>query len=196
MHLGVSLKTVFDSAVSDSTHHIKNGNQLGGWGLFLGGLFGSLLLGTTMAQATPMRLAEVTANRATSTIDSIRPIEDGIYFYSSSTQPNDIGHTYMVFEAQGSTISGAIFMPQSSFDCFSGHVSGNELALQITNSYTQEVYDYAIALITTGDPIAAVGTPEVPLQLNGFHDLGAPSDADMILLETCRTNVMPTNFEL
>lgn len=195
MRLGVSLNTVFGTAVADSTHHIDDSQQLSRWRILLGGLLGTLLLSAAV-QANPGHVAEAAPQPSSTTANLVRPIEDGVYFYGSSPQPDDLGNAYMVFEAHDSAIVGAIFMPQSSFDCFSGHVSGHELALQITNSYTAEVYDYAIALVASGDPIASVGTPEVPLQIDGFHDLGAPREADLALLETCQANLSVPTMEL
>lgn len=190
MSIGASLNTVFNSAVADSTHHIEGGRRFGNWRLLLGGLLGTLLL-SAAAHANSVNIAQSSPNASPEVMDLVRPIEDGVYFYGSAPQPDEIGNAYLVFEAQDSNIVGAIFMPHSSFDCFKGQVSGNELALQIRNSYTQEMYDYAIALVSTSDPIASVGTPEVPLQLDGFHDLGAPRDAEATILATCQSNMLP-----
>jgi hypothetical protein len=194
MRPGVSLNTVFSTAVANSTQHIHDGNQFSRWHFLLGGLLGTALL-SVMVQAHPVQGAEVTPEpESTEVANQIRPIEDGVYFYGSAPQPDEIGHAYMVFEAQNSNLLGAIFMPQSSFDCFSGHIRGNELALQITNSYSQEIYGYAIALVAPEDPIASVGTPEVPLQLDGFTDLGTAREADLALLETCRAALTSPNM--
>lgn len=196
MRVGASLNQVWSEAVVEPVSPIKGDRRFGHWRLLFGGLLGTLLL-SAAAYASPVHIAETVPETSPETVSNvIRPIADGTYFYGSTTQPDEIGHAYMVFEAQDSAIVGAIYMPHSSFDCFRGHVRGNELALQITNSYTQEVYDYPIALVVTGDPVASVGTPEVPLQIEGFHDLGSPRAVDTELLATCRANLIPAEMEL
>ena len=123
-------------------------------------------------------------------------IEDGIYLYGSAPELDTLGAAYMVFSAQDSHLVGAMFMPQSSFDCFQGYRDGNELALQITNSYTQEVYDYAIALVTDDAPIAAANPDNFVLALDGFYNLGTPEDAELAILSTCQTNQSMLETEL
>jgi hypothetical protein len=153
----------------------------------LGGLVGAALLGTVASANSVSTFKENPLSTAEAPL-AVRPIADGLYYFGSADHPDEIGHAYMVFEAENSQLTGAIFMPQSSFDCFRGQVVNNELALQITNSYTQEVYDYPIALTTAGDPIATVGTPQLPLQLSGFYDLGTLRETESELLAICQSS--------
>ena len=111
---------------------------------FIGTLF------TAEVQATPLQgRTSNTVETSVSQNQSPRPrnplLSEGIYFYGEAPIPDELGHSYMVFEAQGERIVGAIYMPLSSFDCFQGELTAAALNLEITNSYTQEVYAYAIA---------------------------------------------------
>lgn len=180
-----SWNTVFSSVGADSTHCHQSRDRRRQWQLLLGSFCGLLLLSAT-AQAQTMTPTEPTP--AAAATNFARPLVDGVYFYGSAPQLDEIGAAYMVFEAQADDIVGAIYMPQSSFDCFRGRISGNELALQITNSYTQETYDYGIALVPTADAIAAIGSTAAPLQIDGFYDLGSPREADAAILAICQAN--------
>jgi hypothetical protein len=178
MGVGAYLKTGFSSTV---TAIRQNSLHLGHWPFLLGGLVGSLML-----------CPAVTANQLPShvfseaTLSQSGAVEDGIYLYGSAPEPNTLGAAYMVFASQDSHLVGALFMPQSSFDCFQGYRNGNELALQITNSYTQEVYGYAIALVADDTQFANAGDPDFELALDGFYRLDAPGESEMTLLSTCQ----------
>ncbi|WP_204137374.1 hypothetical protein [Halomicronema sp. CCY15110] len=123
-------------------------------------------------------------------------IADGLYLYGSAPELEALGAAYMVFSAQDAHLVGAMFMPQSSFDCFQGSRDGNELALQITNSYTQEVYGYAIALVTDDVQIAAAGSSDLVLALDGFYELGTPGESEMAILSTCQAHYSSVGTEL
>lgn len=187
MSFGASFRAVSQSAVADAAHHNV---RLSHWRILFGGLLGVFFLGAA-AQANTAQLVEATANRSTpQRVNLAQSIEDGVYFYGSAPQPDEIGAAYMVFEAQDADVVGAMYMPHSSFDCFRGQIDGNELALQITNSYTQEVYNYAIALVTPEDPIASIGSAAAPLQLDGFYDVGEPREAETEILAICQANLL------
>ena len=47
-------------------------------------------------------------------------LKDGVYLYGESSQPEQIGQSYMVFEVKQGQVTGAFYMPRSSFDCFTG----------------------------------------------------------------------------
>lgn len=114
--------------------------------------------------------------------------EDGVFLYGQSPQPEELGAGYMVFESFQNYVVGALYMPYSSFDCFQGQLNNGELAMTITNSYTQESYPYAVALQST-DAIASASGGASPLQLEGFHQLEAPSENDLNILATCKANL-------
>jgi hypothetical protein len=195
MSVGASLILLFGDFATTSSYPVDRSHHKAYWRPLLGGVLGALLL-SAAAYGNPVHIASEVVEPASEAMNLVRPIADGLYFYGSAAQPDEIGHAYMVFAAQNSEIMGAIFMPQSSFDCFRGQISGDELALQITNSYTQETYDYPIALATVSDPVASVGTAEVPLQLEGFYDLGEPREADTEILAVCQGHLAPAETEL
>lgn len=130
--------------------------------------------------------------QAAAIAQSITPIfpAQGTYLFGQVPEADQIGAGYMVFEVTGETIIGALYVPHSSFDCFQGQIQGNELAMMITQSYTQEVYPYAIAL-TTDDAIASTGETLSPLSLEGFHQIATVSDNDIRMLETCKAYFQP-----
>ncbi len=160
------------------------------WGVVVGGTVGACLL-SFAAQASPLSGLESMANQAMAQVVSGQTLQDGVYFLGMAPRPDELGMAYLVFEARNSEVVGAFFMPYSSFDCFQGTVANNQLAMTITNSYTQETYDYAIALVNRGDAVATLGTPDLPLQLDGFYDLGMPREGELSILETCQANLTP-----
>ena len=146
-------------------------------------------LGIALAAAM-VPLAAVRAETPTPDADAVPLVGDGIYFYGQAPEPGTLGAGYLVFEAQGERVVGAIYMPFSSFDCFQGQQTGDTLALQITNSYTQETYDYAVALESV-DAIASGEGSVAPLSLVGFHNLGTAGEAELELLQTCQGILTP-----
>ncbi|MEL6383613.1 MAG: hypothetical protein AAFQ89_14395 [Cyanobacteria bacterium J06626_18] len=165
----------------------RNGSSVWGWRILLGGVLGALLLSAS-TQASPLNLAAIASIPSTSEGAVTQFVEDGVYFYGETSQPDELGAGYMVFEAQDNQVIGAVFMPHSSFDCFVGQIGDRQLSMQITNSYTQESYDYAIALVAVDEPIASTGGA-VPLQLDGLVDLGAPREAELAMLSICQADV-------
>jgi hypothetical protein len=115
---------------------------------------------------------------------------DGVYLYGQTPEPEQVGAGYMVFETVNQQLVGALYMPNSSFDCFQGRLEGSELAMTITNSYTQESYPYAVAL-ATNDAIAAAGDVPAPLSLEGFHQIDQLSENDLRILAVCKANLQP-----
>lgn len=112
---------------------------------------------------------------------------DGVYLYGQAPERDQIGAAYLVFAVAGDRVTGAFYMPQSSFDCFQGEFSGDQLALNITNSYEQMTYPFSIA-VTTTDPIVTADNPAIaPLTLEGYHEIADVSENDQRILETCQS---------
>jgi hypothetical protein len=190
INVGASLSKSFNNTVVNPFHCQQQGNRAQRWRLLLSSVLGAFLISAS-AQASPVQLGETPTDITSGTGPVSSAIEDGIYFYGSAPQPDELGAAYLVFTAQNAEVVGAIFMPHSSFDCFQGSLQANELALQITNSYTQETYAYDIALVTDQEPIASSEGASLPLKLDGFHNLGAPRATEMEILSTCQTNSLP-----
>jgi hypothetical protein len=113
--------------------------------------------------------------------------------FGEVSEPDQIGHGYMVLESNGETVYGALYYPHSSFDCFYGEVEGAELAMTIINSYTQEIYPYSIALVSDSAIAATSPGSLEPLSLEGFYALEQVSDNDIRMLDMCGT-VVPTEI--
>lgn len=110
----------------------------------------------------------------------------GRYLFGQVPQPDQLGQGYMVFENDGEQVFGALYYPSSSFDCFRGTIQAGQLAMTITNSYTQETYPYSIALVS--DTSVAAPSPDSlePLSLEGFYQIDEVDENDLRMLETCR----------
>lgn len=136
--------------------------------------------GYGLAQVTPVPAA--TVPNAASGFPA-----PGRYLFGQVPTPNQIGQGYMVLESTGSRIYGAVYFPSSSFDCFQGQIQGNQLAMTIVDSYSQEAYPYNVALVTD-TAIAATDLPQglFPVNLTGFHAIPTITDQDLAMLEVCR----------
>jgi hypothetical protein len=139
--------------------------------------------GTTL----PVHASEVPArqSQAVKTAAQPRSLSDGIYLYGQSAKANQIGRTYLVFQVRDRAVTGAIYAPFSSFDCFKGTVQPNRLALTITNSYEQTQSAYAIALLADSRVATTANPPLEAIKLAGYHPIQAVSDNDSKLLSTC-----------
>ena len=117
-------------------------------------------------------------------------LKDGVYLYGESPQPEQIGQSYMVFEVKQGQVTGAFYMPRSSFDCFTGVPEGNYLSLKIIESYTQETHSYQIGLNNTA-VVATTGgqVSENNLVLEGFNRLPNVSENDTRILNQCKADL-------
>jgi hypothetical protein len=111
-------------------------------------------------------------------------LKDGVYVYGQNNQPNQLGHTYLVFEARQGKVTGAFYMPHSSFDCFYGQLQADRMALTVIDSYDQNSHDYAIAL----DRTYTAGRQGTGTQfaLEGFQPLATVSTNDQRMLKVCQ----------
>jgi hypothetical protein len=124
-----------------------------------------ILLSTVPAQANiPDRLA------------------DGVYLYSESSRPDEIGKEYIVFETlRGKTI-GAFYLPQSEFSCFSGKFENGKLNVRLIDAYDRQVYQYSLALNhrgLTASKQPMMGSPT-------YQPLPQPSKNDLQILQACK----------
>ncbi|MGL5081579.1 MAG: hypothetical protein ACRC8A_08835 [Microcoleaceae cyanobacterium] len=150
----------------------------------LGSCFGIL---AAQAQLTPS-IEEVVPAIAQTT-QSVGFLKDGTYLYGQSPIPNQIGQAYMVFEVIQRQVVGAFYMPNSSFDCFSGTPQGNRLALTIVDSYTQETHPYGIGLHSSAVAASRGSSPDQLIALEGFHQIASLSASDHRILATCKTDL-------
>jgi hypothetical protein len=116
-----------------------------------------------------------------------QPIEDGVYLYGQSPERDQIGSAYMVFEVEQGQVVGAFYMPYSSFDCFHGNLQADQLALTVVDSYERTQHPYAVGL-EPADALAATESGATPVGLEGFHAIENPSENDLEILSTCRSD--------
>ena len=111
---------------------------------------------------------------------------DGIYLYGQQPIRDQLETAYFVFEAVAGSVTGAFYMPSSSFDCAQGHIRNEQIELAITNSDSQETYRYALALDTSAAAVASQqGAVAAPLDISGFHPLPV-TESDRAILATCQ----------
>jgi hypothetical protein len=121
-------------------------------------------------------------------INAASGLSNGVYLYGQSQQPNEVGQSYFVFEVREGKVLGALYMPQSSFDCAYGGFQRDHLALSVVDSYEKTVYSYGIALDRTSQ-VAALGQPPIGQpSLEGFQKLSQVSSKDMALLNSCKAS--------
>jgi hypothetical protein len=162
----------------------------------------ALILGWAIAAMPNAQAVSVSAPTATSTaqLQAQRPaaqstttanssLANGVYLYGESTEPEQIGSAYMVFQVKEGKVMGAFYMPRSSFDCFSGEFQGNKLALNVVDTYAQTVHPYAIALERTSTVASSNQNPALQgIGLEGFHRLNKVSDNDQRILGVCQAS--------
>ncbi len=180
------------------------------WELPLTGLLLTIGLTTntsTLATAIPQQqeqsagspvLAMPKAVRSTTTaqLASDASIPDGIYLYGQSSEPEQIGKEYIVFEARQSKVIGAVYLPSSEFSCFYGTVDSKQMNLTVSNPYDQTAFSHTIARAQPS-PIAAAGGQinlentydslryPYTLGLEGYQAVSEMSDNDRRILSLC-----------
>lgn len=118
-----------------------------------------------------------------------QPLDDGIYLYGETQQPDQIGVGYMVMEVRNNQAVGALYMPHSSFDCFQGEFQGNQLNMTVVNSYDRTTNTYSFA-VQNDNYIASIDDPvSTPARLNGMYNLAEVSANDHRILDTCKADL-------
>lgn len=119
-------------------------------------------------------------------------LPDGVYLYGQSQQPEELGKGYFVFEAKQGKVMGALYMPQSSFDCATGSFKDDKLALNVTNSYDRTTNAFDIPLERTATvAFSATNPPIREIGLEGFHRLEKVSENDHRILNVCKADLQP-----
>lgn len=108
-----------------------------------------------------------------------------IYLYGQQPVANQIGTAYFVFESQAENVTGAFYMPGSSFDCATGHVSQQAMELTITDSYSQETHQYALGLTAPTAVVASQQGVALPAGIEGFYPLPV-TERDRTILAICQ----------
>lgn len=116
---------------------------------------------------------------------AIASLPDGDYLYGQAPKAGQLGATYLVFAVKQGNVTGAFYMPRSSFDCVHGTVQTQKLALTVVNSYEQASYPYAVAL-QTGGASASTQPDAAPIGLEGYYPIKQLSAGDRRILSTCK----------
>lgn len=114
-----------------------------------------------------------------------RGLPNGVYLYGQSTKADQYGSAYMVFRVRDRRVSGAFYMPASSFDCFHGELKTNQLALNVVDSYDQTSHPYAIALNPNATVARLTNAGGAPVEPEGYHRIQTISANDRRILNTC-----------
>lgn len=127
-----------------------------------------------------------------------RSIPDGTYVYGQSTQPQQIGKEYLVFEARQGKVVGAMYMPGSEYSCFKGTFASNQLDLTVANSYNQTAISHTIdarpaQVAAAGGEINLQNTYDSltyphTIRLEDYQPLNKVSDNDKQILNSCQSN--------
>ncbi len=182
--------------------------HLSRWELPLAGL---LLTGCLVSNASSLEAATPkwqeswgnSENFVTATVaqapTSDASIPNGTYLYGQSSQPEQIGQEYIVFEARQGKLIGALYMPHSEFRCFYGSVDAQQMNLTVVNPYDQTAISHTIAR-ERQSPVAAAGgqinleetydslTYPYRVQLEGYQPIPQLSENDERILSTCLDN--------
>lgn len=164
-------------------------NQLFSIGLVLIGITSNPTLAST--QVIPStELNTIALKQAPSS-----PMPDGTYLYGQSSQPNEIGKEYVVFEAHNGKVMGALYMPSSEFRCFQGTVASQQMNLMVMGAEGDEGTRVAMK----PQQVAAAGNQlnldnnesasyPYAVNLQDFQPINQVSDSDRQILNVCRSD--------
>lgn len=113
------------------------------------------------------------------------------YLYGEQPQPGQVGATYLVVELEGTRAVGALYQPDSEFECFTGELQAERLAMTFldfnsTGTDTPQTWDYAVAIAPATLVASRADLPANMPQFIGFHPLNTLSERDRDLLATCQ----------
>jgi hypothetical protein len=123
-------------------------------------------------------------------------IPDGTYLYGQSSQPQQIGKEYLVFQAHQGKVVGAMYLPNSEYSCFHGTLDSMQMNMTVVNSYDQTAFSHTIARAHPAQLAAAGGQINLEntydslsypytVALEGYQPLNQVSAQDEKILNTC-----------
>ncbi|MDY6936172.1 MAG: hypothetical protein SWY16_00780 [Cyanobacteriota bacterium] len=115
-------------------------------------------------------------------------LPDGVYLQGESSEPQQIGRSYAIFEVRQERVIGAFYQPSSSFDCFYGSSQHDRLALNVINSYSQQAFPYTVA-VENSTLVAGTESAATEPRLVGFHPIEEISQSDRDILATCQATL-------
>jgi hypothetical protein len=165
------------------THPIARTAMAAAFGLGISTIYATTNYSSAIAAASPVPSP---ASNTARMVRSAAKLADGVYLFGETNQPDQLGQSYFVFEVTQGKVLGALYMPQSSFDCAHGSFKYQELALKVQDAYDNTASNYAIAL----DRKATVASSNLngigQVGLSGFQKIDKVSQNDMTLLNACK----------
>ena len=138
-----------------------------------------------VASAAGLFIALTTGLPMSAVAAPVSSLPDGTYLYGESEKPNQPGRTYFVFEVSRGEVNGALYSPNSSFDCTSGKFESQQIALSVVDTYDKTSYPIEIGTLNGG--IVANADPVAELGLDGMtRVMGEISLRDREILSTCK----------
>ncbi len=137
--------------------------------------------------ATTALLTEPQGARKNAGIQSAKyPKEDGVYLYGQSSQPNQVGQGYIVFQKRQNQVMGALYIPNSEFSCFQGNIeSSGQLAMTVTAPGEGGPAEVATAnrlpKLDADQPM----TYAYSVALQDYHKLNSVTEGDRRILQMC-----------
>ncbi|MEH2155902.1 hypothetical protein [Nostoc sp.] len=119
------------------------------------------------------------------------PVKDGIYLYGQSPNANQLGQGYIIFQKQQAKVTGALYMPQSEFNCFQGTINpSGELAMTV-NSSSNEANSNQSNQVATSSRLPKINDDEsnsyaYSLALQDFYRLNSMTASDRRTLQMCK----------
>ncbi|MCC5607491.1 hypothetical protein LC612_11990 [Nostoc sp. CHAB 5834] len=119
------------------------------------------------------------------------PVKDGIYLYGQSPKSNQLGQGYIIFQKQQDKVTGALFMPQSEFNCFQGTLNpSGELAMTV-NSSSNQASSAQSNQVAASNRLPQVSEDELSsypysLALQDFYHLSSITPSDRRTLQMCK----------
>jgi len=182
-----------------SQSSLKSRKQLGGLEITLAGLmlFGAVSTGEAEALSTNGRQntakpQQVVQTRTTPAAPT-QTMANGVYLYGQSAKPEEIGKEYVVFEARGGRVIGAVYMPSSEFNCFHGTAQAQKLDVTMvdpmveTADSTPPEKQPSARVATVGD-YRGIDQVSVPysVKLQNYRRIANVSDNDKRILGMCK----------
>lgn len=118
------------------------------------------------------------------------PAADGVYLYGQSSESNQLGQQYMVFEMQQGKVTGAFYLPQSEFSCFQGSLNSHKLSVTVAGDDNSEADSAQVAAVGTSpieDSYDRISSPYA-VGLQNYYQLSNISDNDRRILSVCQQN--------
>ncbi|MEH2405771.1 MAG: hypothetical protein V7K18_03185 [Nostoc sp.] len=119
------------------------------------------------------------------------PVKDGIYLYGQSPKPNQLGQGYIIFEKQQGKVTGALYMPDSEYNCFQGTLNqSGELAMTVNGS-SNEASSTQSNQVAASSRLPQVSEDEFSnypysVALQDFYQLNSITASDRRTLQMCK----------